>query len=172
MAKSSNVIRGVRPLFAYLRRSTRTHRSAKVRRDCHVTASMEWWITGPVSGCLYCLIFRLGQHRKGPEWPRIALTGTTMILSIFEGTSEIQQLVISRAISGMRVEKENQRFPAFLTEITPAEPSGQSRPRCVKNRPEITPTVSKLCQVVRPRRAPVWVTDGQSAPCFRVFDVR
>jgi alkylation response protein AidB-like acyl-CoA dehydrogenase len=41
---------------------------------------------------------------QAAELPTFALLPVLAIHTIFEGTSEIQQLVIARAISGMRVE--------------------------------------------------------------------
>jgi alkylation response protein AidB-like acyl-CoA dehydrogenase len=45
-----------------------------------------------------CLVSRTTRHDDGPDETE------TVIHTIFEGTSEIQQLVISRAISGLRIE--------------------------------------------------------------------
>lgn len=44
-----------------------------------------------------------------PIWPHqaqagVRQTGSTSIMDVFEGTEQIQQLVISRAISGLRIE--------------------------------------------------------------------
>jgi alkylation response protein AidB-like acyl-CoA dehydrogenase len=44
------------------------------------------------------LLDRTAKHRATPAEPE------SLIHTIFEGTSEIQQLVISRAISGLRIE--------------------------------------------------------------------
>jgi alkylation response protein AidB-like acyl-CoA dehydrogenase len=43
-----------------------------------------------------------GQSEIGARWSRDP-AGTEDIYTIFEGTSEVQRLVIARAISGMRI---------------------------------------------------------------------
>lgn len=45
-----------------------------------------------------CLVSRIVRHGDGLDETE------SVIHTIFEGTSEIQQLVIARAISGMRIE--------------------------------------------------------------------
>ena len=45
-----------------------------------------------------CLLSSIGQHDTD------AVNPESLNHTIFEGTSEIQQLVISRAISGLRIE--------------------------------------------------------------------
>jgi alkylation response protein AidB-like acyl-CoA dehydrogenase len=54
---------------------------------------MSW--NEPVASCL---VSRITRHDDAPE--KLG----SVIHTIFEGTSEIQQLVISRAISGLRIE--------------------------------------------------------------------
>jgi hypothetical protein len=60
-----------------------------------------------VRASLAPVVFRLGRIPPERFWLNQAKTasarGRNVIYDIFEGTAEIQQLVISRAISGMQI---------------------------------------------------------------------